>query len=147
REAHHVVVNVARLAVLEAGDGALRVAHHRVRVRAHAVMVERRLSELPLPAPEIALAREEPPPHDDRQVLRVVVLPDVVARGLEDLLDRVRVIQEIDRLPRQGEANDVPVLPRDALEEPERVADQLDAVPEEGQPARTGGLRAPPPGS
>ena len=57
RQAHHVLVDVAHLAVAPLGGEARRVVDHDVAVGRDAIAMERRLRQAPLPPPEVALAR------------------------------------------------------------------------------------------
>ncbi len=57
---HHVILSVADLAVGPRLEHALGEIHHEPRIGSDPLAVKRRLGQLALPAPELALAGQEP---------------------------------------------------------------------------------------
>ncbi len=86
-------------------------------------MVEGRLDHAALPAPRISIGREEALPRDERQG-PVLDRRLPVASGLldENAANRLRIIDEVARRPRDRELDDITVLAPDPGKVPERVA-------------------------
>ena len=75
-QAHHVVVDVARLAVAPGVAEPRGVLDHDRAVALDRLALEARLRELPLPPPEVALAGQQPLADDRHEQPREPVLDD-----------------------------------------------------------------------
>ena len=95
---------------------------HDLAVPGDALAVKRRLQQPPLAQPRLALGEEEALAQQWAQQPHAAALDEVAAPGHEQLLDRVRMVDEQDAIGAEPGLNDVAVLPRARLVEAELVA-------------------------
>ena len=122
RHVHHLGGHVDRLADLRVGAPIRqhrlgRAGHQRAEI-GDALAMEGRLRQPPLPEPEIAVAGQQPVAGDGaQQVVLEGVLAVVAGVVLQDVLDAVRVADQIDGQRAERIAQHVAVLRRCALQE------------------------------
>src|SRR5437762_8443025 len=98
-------------------------------------MVEGRLGELALAAPELSFAREQSAAEDVLDA-HVVAALDVVCVVLQkNVLDRVAVVQQEKEMRPEAVANDVAELPRALEQQGDGIAPSLEQTADQGEPA------------
>src|SRR5262249_14755912 len=111
-ELHHVLMNVAGLAVLPMGQHLLGVAGHDPAIRSDALTVKCGLGEAPLTKPGIALIGEQSVAKEPAAVLDEAVFEDVLVISDERCLNQIRMIEKVNVKPGGTVIEDVAVFAR-----------------------------------
>ena len=122
RDAHHVVLHVAGLAVAPALEHPLGGRHHGRGIGGDPVAVERRLRELALLPPEVALARQQAVAQAGARLAERAVLDEVARLRDQHLLDEVGMIQHPNPHRAEPKIDDVAIGAGTLRQKPEPVA-------------------------
>ena len=129
-------MNVALLAIVPLVKHALGESDHDLAVSVDAAAIKGRLHEAALAEPVFALAGQKPVAQEGAQEPRDVVLDEVAVFRDQDLLDIVRMIEEINALGAETEGNDIAILARAAGKECEHVPPERRQVTAQPIPVR-----------
>src|SRR5208337_5442904 len=136
---HHVGLDVARLPVFPGHQHPLSVLNHHICISGDAVAMERRLSQLALGAPEIALAGQEALAKGSPCTAQPVMFDELAVLGNQHLLDQVGMVEEENRSGPESRPDQVAVLAMPARERPQTVAAEFPQV--SGEPVLPGAGR------
>ena len=131
RQPHHVGLDVADLAVAPGHEHPLGVFDHHTGIGGDPVAMERRLGELALGPPELALAGQEPVAQRSPRAPQPVVLDELPVLVDQHLLDQVGMVEEEDRRGPEPGPDHVAVLAMPARQCPQAVAAEFPQVAEE----------------
>ncbi len=118
-------------------DQSLGEVDHELAEGRDPIAVERRLSELALGAPEVALAGEQTLAERELRLPEAIVLDELPVLVDEHLLDEVGMVGEQDALRAEPGRDQVAVLARPARQRPEPVGAELAQVAGKSSRRRT----------
>ena len=125
---HHVGLDVARLPVFPGLQHPLGVLNHHICISGDAVAMERRLSQLALGAPEIALAGQETLAQGSPCIAQPVMLDELAILRNQHFGDQIGMVEEENRPGPESRPDQGAVLALPARECPQAVVTEFPQV-------------------
>ncbi len=136
RDIHHVVVDVARLAGLPRFGKVRGLLHGDLRVARDAFAVKRGIAQAPLAPPELSVAGEQAVAKQFRIRARGHAFDEVAGLAEQDLLDVLRVKEDVDRKVHEAVEDNVAVFARPTRKRARGIAAGHEGGADPGKSAR-----------